>query len=102
MKRKRWFETFFGIPTLAAFVGLGVLTISYGYISALNMSFNGVVQRIEYRFPGNSKHFTVNGKSYEYWDIQPSNTKDTLAVGDSVIKEKGSTGFILIKAKKPK
>lgn len=102
-KRKVWIDDIFGLPRWTVFIVLVMFCLGgwlFGYIRALNYSFNGVIQKIEYSKLQKTPTITINGKDYDLVDNNWFNYKDTLAVGDSAIKKKGETGFTLIKKKK--
>jgi len=106
MKNKRWidwiddfFERRKG-TILIVFVLFVVGSALCGYLTAYFMRFNGIVEKLEIKYPKHQEFFTINGKRYEYWDISPVNANDTLAVGDSAVKKAGTTKFIIYKRRK--
>lgn len=68
-----------------------------GYIMTVNYSFNGFIEKIQYEEPKHLPTITVKGKEYDLIYCHWKNYKDTLAVGDSVIKKKGDMDLSLIK-----
>jgi hypothetical protein len=68
-----------------------------GYIMTLNYSFNGLIEKVEYDEPKHIPTITVHGENYDLIYCHWNNYRDTLSVGDSVIKIKGEVGMSLIK-----
>lgn len=68
-----------------------------GYIMTLNYSFKGLVEKVQYEEPKHIPTITVHGKEYELIYCRWKNYRDTLSVGDSVIKRKGYIEMVLIK-----
>jgi hypothetical protein len=101
--KKTWIENFWGLPrwtvliVFTLFVFFGWL---YGYETALNLSFNGVIEKVHYDRLKREPYITIKGIEYKLGNSHWINYKDTLAIGDSAVKKKGTTDFILIKLKK--
>jgi hypothetical protein len=70
-----------------------------GHEKALNLTFNGTIEKVRYDEPKHSPYITIKGVEYELGYSHWINYKDTLAIGDIAIKKKGTTDFILIKRK---
>ncbi len=71
----------------------------YGHETAINLHFNGVIEKIRYDEPQHKPYITIKGVEYELGYSHWINYKDTLAIGDSAVKKKGTTYFLLIKHK---
>ena len=69
------------------------------YIRASNYSFNGVIENVSYEYPKHIPTMTIKGIDYNLFYLNWSNNTEDIAVGDSAIKRKGTTSFILIKKK---
>jgi hypothetical protein len=73
---------------------------SYGYITALNLTFNGTIEKVRYDGVQRNPYITIKGVEYKLGYSHWITYKDTLAVGDSAVKKKGTTDFTLIKRKR--
>jgi len=99
---KGYIDDIFGLrrgTILVVFVlvfGSGLL---FGYVRAWNYSFKGVITKVSYDEPKHIPTITINGINYNLIYDSWNNYNDTLAVGDSAIKQKGTTVFILTKKK---
>jgi hypothetical protein len=100
--RKVWLDDIFGLPRwtiFILFVSLVFFGWLYGHVTALNLTFNGVIQKVRYDGLKREPYITIKGVEYELGYSRWLNYNDTLAVGDSAVKRTGTTDFILIKKK---
>lgn len=88
------------LPVILIALAITILWLR-AYILTLCMNFNGVIEKVRYSEPKHNPYITVNGKEYDLmYSSWITSYKDTLAIGDSVIKRKGVQDLILIKARK--
>lgn len=66
--------------------------------TAKDYSFNGVIQKAYYEKPKQIPYITIKGIEYDLGSLNYPDY-DTIVVGDSAIKEKGTLTFRLIKKK---
>jgi hypothetical protein len=67
--------------------------IFYGFYTAhvnISSKFNGIVQNVSYKSFSSSQTITVNNKQYDLEYIRWYDDGAIVAVGDSVVKEKGT------------
>jgi len=80
---------------------LFIYVLSGFYIAHVNISsqFNGVVQKVSKKPFSSSQTITVNNKDYDLEYIRWYDDAAIVAVGDSVVKEKGTQMMSLFKKK---
>lgn len=85
---------------LITFLGIAFSLWFFGYIRALNYTFNGIVQSVSYSTPQHTPTIKVNDKEYNLvcntWN---ENEIPNIEIGDSAVKKKGTTRFIIIRHK---
>ncbi|ETZ23085.1 hypothetical protein [Pedobacter sp. V48] len=84
-----------GVPVFSFFIIFFAFKIYNNRSLSLSNSFSGVIDKVRYEEPKHLPYITIAGKEYDvfhyYWG------QDTLAVGDSVMKKKGTLDLILFK-----
>jgi len=75
-----------------------IIDILWFKIKTYELSVNGTIQKIRYEEPKHIAYPIIRGKEYDLF-YSSSVNGDTLSVGDSIIKKKGSMYYRLIKKK---
>jgi len=81
------------ISIAGLFIGLWAMKTLY---DEKNISFNGVIEKVYYEVPKKIPYITIKGVEY-CWGGNNYPDNDTIRVGDSAVKIKGSFEFKLIR-----
>jgi hypothetical protein len=87
------------------YFGYGILLLFFIYVSSefytahvnISSQFNGIVEKISKKTFGSSQIITVNNKEYDLEYIRWYDDGAIVAVGDSVVKAKGTQMMSLFK-----
>jgi len=85
----------FAIPLFISFFLYNFFKIYESRKESRAANFSGLIEKIVYEEPKHLPTITVKGNEYDVFDYYWG--PDTLAVGDSVIKKKGSLDLALFK-----
>ena len=78
---KRWLDDVFGLPRgtiLIAFVLIVGSLWLFGYIRALNYSFDGVIENVSYDYPKHIPTITISGIDYNLNYLNWSNNTEDI------------------------
>ncbi len=85
---------------LGAFLLVMLSLWLHGYLIAVNYNFNGTIQKVTYPDIKHIPTITIKGKEYDLiYNTWNEKEIPNLEIGDSCIKKKGTTEFIVIRNK---
>lgn len=89
-------QQFYSLIAIALFGLYIFIAVVVGKIETYNLSFKGTIQKVIYYEPKHEAHPIINGKEIDLI-YSSCESMDTLAVGDSLVKEKGDMHYRLFK-----